>query len=313
MLTQAHEAALVDTAQFKLGMDLLTRLENVRSFAERIEILERAEEEFDQLDVREHAIRVADAAASLASHCGFPSEYANRLRNATRLHDVGKLFMPMAILGKEGRPTEFEFELIKEHARHGGELLGRHAPAFVANVARYHHERYDGRGYNGLAGEDIPVEARLVQIADVHDALRSRRAYKAGMSEAETLEKMVAIQGERGGVAFDPHFLRRFVEMRLAEDHGIPADAAARLSAFVKSDPMTEISAAVDREAFEGWEVDKRGTRRKYFVDPETDYRKLAEMRDAFGEVKYRLPLPGNDPAAAIEAARDRSPRTPRL
>ena len=311
MLTQSHEAALADTRQFDLGMDLLSRLRRVTSFAERIDILEQAEEVFDQLEVRAHAMRVADAARDLALHCGFDEGYANRLYNATRLHDVGKLFMPMRILEKDGRPTEEEFALIKEHARHGGDLLGASAPEFVSNVARYHHERYDGGGYNGLVGENIPLEARLVQIADVYDALRSKRSYKPGFSEEATIERLVGMQSQ--GVQFDPYLLRRFVEMRLAADHGkeIGPEARSRFEAFVKSPPMKEIDAHPAQDIFEGWKIDSKGARRRYEYDPAIEYDKLAELRDRFGGVKFSAEpqkprtAVGHEPANDDRPARD--------
>lgn len=305
MLSQTHEAALADTRQYDLGMDLLSRLRHVSSFSERIALLEEAEEVFDQIDVREHASRVAVAARDLAIHCGFDTAYSNRLYNATRLHDVGKLFMPMHILQKDGRPTDEEYALIKEHARHGGDLLGPTAPEFVTNVARYHHERYDGNGYNGLVGEDIPLEARLVQIADVYDALRSKRSYKEGFSEEVALERMVHMQAQ--GVMYDPYYLRQFVSMRLEADleREISPEAAARLDAFAKSSPMTEIDNFPEPDTFSGWKIDAKGTRRRYEYDDAIEYNKLAEMRDKLGTVKFDIrdqkprmadiPAPAND------------------
>lgn len=292
MFTQLHQEALADTRQFDLGIDLLTRLRGVISFRERIELLEKAEEAFNQLEVREHAIRVAAAVRDLALHCGFDDLYANRLYNATRLHDIGKLFMPMHILEKDGRPTADEFAVIKEHARHGGDLLGENAPEFVTNVARYHHERYDGAGYNRIVGENIPLEARLVQIADVYDALRSKRAYKPGLSEEMTLERMVDMQGHNGGVMFDPYLFRRFVEMRLAADHDreIGAEATTRLATFAKTSPMTEIDASPDKTVFEGWEVSSKGWRKRKELDTEIDYEKVMEARNPVGELVFTSP-----------------------
>nr|WP_250807691.1 HD domain-containing phosphohydrolase [Neorhizobium tomejilense] len=311
MLTQLHEEALANTRQFDLGMDLLSRLRAVTSYSERIQLLERAEEAFDQLEVRAHAIRVADAARELSLHCGFDQTYANKLYNATRLHDVGKLFMPMHILEKDGRPTEDEYALIKEHARHGGDLLGDSAPEFVRNVARFHHERYDGEGYNGLVGENIPLEARLVQIADVYDALRSKRSYKPGLSEETTLERMVNMHSK--GVMFDPYYLRRFVEMRLDADldKEIGAEATARLTAFAKSSPMTELEAHPQRDIFEGWKIDAKGTRRRHEYDADIDYNKLTEMRDVLGNVKFKVEEQTLRFVAEFEAANDDRP-TPR-
>lgn len=316
MLTQSHAQALAQTGQYDLGMDLLSRLQRVTTYAERLDILEEAEEMFGQLDVRAHATRVAESARSLALHCGFDDTYANRLYNATRLHDIGKLFMPMYILNKDGRPTDEEFALIKEHARHGADLLGPSAPEFVLNVAHYHHERYDGGGYHKLAGEDIPLESRLVQIADVYDALRSKRAYKPGLSEQATLQAMINMQQGKG-VSFDPYLFRRFIDMRLAADidKDISADMTASFAAFAKTSPMMDFEAVSDKSVFGGWEIDTKGQRRKYVYDEEIDYNKLAEKRDALGNVTFVLSEQTPRDKLSVASANDDTPsaRAPRF
>jgi hypothetical protein len=271
-------------------MDLLSRLQRVTTYSERIDILEEAEERFGQLHVREHAIRVAERARELAIHCAFDEAYANRLYNATRLHDVGKLFMPKHILEKPGRATDEEHLIIKEHARHGGDLLGASAPEFVVNIARYHHERYDGNGYNNLVGENIPFEARLVQIADVYDALSSKRSYKPDLPEDRVLDIMVSSQRE--GVMFDPYLLRRFVEMRLSADHDqkISPEMKEKFEKFVESDPNDDLKEVADPSIFDGWEISSAGQRRKNMFDEEINSNVVCETRDAFGGVTFRLP-----------------------
>jgi response regulator RpfG family c-di-GMP phosphodiesterase len=310
MFSQTHATALAQTRQYDLGMDLLSRLQRVTTYSERIDILEEAEERFDQVHVREHAIRVAERARELALHCGFDEAYANRLYNAARLHDVGKLFMPKHILEKPGRATDEEHLIIKEHARHGGDLLGASAPEFVVNIARFHHERYDGKGYNNLVGENIPFEARLVQIADVYDALSSKRSYKPDLPEERVLDIMVSSQKE--GVMFDPYLLRRFVEMRLAMDHDrkVSPEMTAKFEAFVKSHPNDDLKEVADRSIFEGWEIAAGGQRRKTSIDDGV----VLETRDAMGAVTFRLPEPKAETSLDIEVADTaRAPIGPRF
>ncbi|MCS4089526.1 HD-GYP domain-containing protein [Rhizobium sp. BK176] len=311
MLSQTHATALAQTRQYDLGLDLLSRLQRVTTYSERIDILEEAEERFDQIHVREHAIRVAERARELSLHCGFDEGYANRLYNATRLHDVGKLFMPKHILEKPGRATNEEFLIIKEHARHGGDLLGASAPEFVVNIARFHHERYDGNGYNNLVGENIPFEARLVQIADVYDALSSKRSYKPDLPEERVLDIMVSSQKE--GVMFDPYLLRRFVEMRVAADHDrkISPEMAEKFSKFVESHPNDDLKGVADPSVFEGWEIASGGQRRKTALDDGV----FLETRDAMGAVTFRLPEPKAVDVHDVEAADNASsgPRGPRF
>lgn len=132
---------------------------------------------------------------------------------ASVLHDVGKIAVPTPVLAKPGPLTAEEFELVKTHTVAGFELLqspslrddrvpsASHFLKVAANIARSHHERWDGTGYpDGLAGEEIPLEARIVSIADVYDALRSERPYKSGWSHRHTVEKILADAGR----AYDP-------------------------------------------------------------------------------------------------------------
>lgn len=313
MLSNSHAAALAQTRQYDLGMDLLSRLQRVTSYSERIDILEEAEERFGQLHVREHAIRVAERARELALHCGFDESYANRLYNATRLHDVGKLFMPKHILEKPGRATDEEHLIIKEHARHGGDLLGSSAPEFVVNIARFHHERYDGNGYNNLVGENIPFEARLVQIADVYDALSSKRSYKPDLPEERVLDIMISSQSE--GVMYDPYLIRSFVEMRLAVNHDKPFSLEMRdkLAKFVASQPSDDIRNVSDPSIFEGWDISADGQRSRKVHDENIEGDVLVEKRDALGMVTFRLL--DRTPAAEFETGNSTAPaqRGPRF
>lgn len=151
------------------------------------------------------------------------------IASAAAMHDVGKVAIPDSILLKPGRLTEEEYELMKEHTVKGCEILDSMATLQDENyykysyeICRYHHERYDGRGYpDGLVGDDIPLAAQVVAVADVYDALVSKRIYKDAYSH-DTAYQMI-MNGECG--AFDPRLLECFVlaknEMEaLAREYG---------------------------------------------------------------------------------------------
>ena len=135
-------------------------------------------------------------------------KFRDNLINAAPMHDLGKITVPDAILNKPGRFTPDEYEKMKDHAANGAriihKLLDGTDEAFhvmAESVAQFHHERWDGKGYpDGLKGEEIPLEARIMAVADVYDALVSKRVYKERMS----FEKADAIMMEGMGSQFAP-------------------------------------------------------------------------------------------------------------
>ena len=136
---------------------------------------------------------------------------------AAILHDVGKIAVPDAILNKPGRLTAEEFEIMKTHTVQGAALLGRipqlrghRAYRYAVDIARHHHERWDGRGYpDGLRGEEISLWAQVVSLADVYDALSCKRVYKDAFPRERALEMIR--DGECG--VFNPELLRCFFEI----------------------------------------------------------------------------------------------------
>jgi HD-GYP domain-containing protein (c-di-GMP phosphodiesterase class II) len=120
------------------------------------------------------------------------------------LHDCGKIGVPDNILGKPGKLSEEEFEIIKSHTVRGGQILSNFKSLEDANEgALYHHERYDGRGYpEGKAGEDIPLIARMICVADSFDAMNTNRVYRKMLSK----EKIVSEIETNKGKQFDPRF-----------------------------------------------------------------------------------------------------------
>ena len=147
------------------------------------------------------------------------SVYMENLWKAAPLHDIGKIKISDTILQKPGKLTDEEFELMKMHASEGGKIIDvtmgaiddREYLDMAHQVARYHHERWDGSGYpDGLRGEEIPLCARIMAVADVFDALVSKRCYKKAM----TVEKAYSIIQESSGSHFDPVVAEAFIRIR---------------------------------------------------------------------------------------------------
>ena len=145
--------------------------------------------------------------------------YVRFLKRAAPMHDIGKIVVPDAILKKPGRLTPAEFEQMKRHASEGGRIVheildGYEDPEYIqitANIAMHHHEKWDGSGYpDGLKGEQIPLCARIMAIADVFDALVSPRIYKSPMSYEEAYE----IIQEGIGIHFDPIIAKEFLNIK---------------------------------------------------------------------------------------------------
>ena len=155
-----------------------------------------------------HCERVADLACAIAARGGFDAQALFWLRVGALLHDVGKLIVPSEVLNKPGKLTPEEWALLRRHPEAGVEMLADiEFPWDVLPVVESHHEWWDGGGYpRGLAGEAIPLAARIVCIADVYDALTSTRSYKRAM----THEEAVDVMRQKAGSQFDPELWARF-------------------------------------------------------------------------------------------------------
>jgi len=151
-----------------------------------------------------HSGRVAKYSREIARRAGYSEQRQQEIYVMGVLHDVGKIGVPDAIINKPGRLTDEEFEVIKTHPATGARILSaiEEMPGLAVG-AHWHHERYDGRGYpDGLAGEDIPEEARIIAVADAYDAMTSNRSYRDAMPQEKVREQV-----ERGrGTQFDPRF-----------------------------------------------------------------------------------------------------------
>jgi response regulator RpfG family c-di-GMP phosphodiesterase len=180
------------------------------SEAELVRRLSMAVEYRDD-DTGAHVERVSRLCGDLAARAGLGAAASDLMRHASPLHDVGKVAIPDAVLLKPGRLTDEERAVIETHAQLGYELLRGSASdvlRLAATIAWSHHERYDGAGYpRRLAGEEIPVEGRIVAIVDVFDALSSDRVYRPAFPP----ERVEAMMREGHGTQFDPDLLDLFL------------------------------------------------------------------------------------------------------
>jgi response regulator RpfG family c-di-GMP phosphodiesterase len=189
----------------------------------------------NDVETGNHLLRVNEYSALLATTMGLPDTLVTELRHFAQMHDVGKIRVNRNILLKKGTLTHDEWEEMKRHTVYGVEILGDSPRLDVARqIALSHHENWDGSGYpHGLKGEEIPLAARVVKLADAYDALRSRRAYKPVRSGQEAYGVIVYGDGTRARPEeFDPDVLAAFrscagemdaIFQRLG-DSGEPAD-----------------------------------------------------------------------------------------
>jgi putative two-component system response regulator len=158
-----------------------------------------------------HILRMANYSRLIAKHLGLSQEDQDLILMAAPMHDIGKVGITDNILLKPGKLTPPEFEIMKQHAEFGYELLQGSTSKVLqagAEIARGHHEKYDGTGYpNGKKGEEIPLFSRIVAVADVFDALTSSRPYK----KAWTLEQAVDFLNAGAGTHFDPACVQAFL------------------------------------------------------------------------------------------------------
>lgn len=160
---------------------------------------------------RGHSYRVAEYAALIAEELGWDKKEIRNLKNAAHLHDIGKIGIPDNILNRPTRLTEEEFQVIKEHTVIGAEILKNITLIdHVKEVARSHHERYDGMGYpDGLKGEEISLYARVIAIADCYDAMKSRRIYRNPLGDEVIYNEI----SRNCGSQFDPKIAGVFLKM----------------------------------------------------------------------------------------------------
>lgn len=160
-----------------------------------------------------HIRRIGLYAAEIGRQLGWSAYQVDDIASAAPMHDIGKIGIPDAILKKPGRLTPAEYKVMQAHTRIGADILsGSDVPMvqMARDIAGCHHEYFDGTGYpNGLAGDDIPISARIVAIVDVYDALVHQRVYKEAMPEDQAMALMTKLRGRQ----YDPEIFDLFVSL----------------------------------------------------------------------------------------------------
>ena len=194
-------------AQYALRREVQLRADTRAALASLVDVVELRDPY-----TAGHSQRVAASARDLATWLGLPGEEADVVETAGRVHDLGKVGMNPALLTKVGPLTEEEWEQVRQHPGHGAAIVGKFAGyRGCAVLVRHHHERWDGGGYpDGLAGEAIPLGARILAVADAYDAMTSARAYRP----ASGSDAVLRILEEGAGVQWDPRVVEAFIEYR---------------------------------------------------------------------------------------------------
>jgi response regulator RpfG family c-di-GMP phosphodiesterase len=210
----AYDAEVVKNLALQTRyMDAISaqRIQTEEAFQYTIISLARAAEANDE-DTGNHIVRVGQYSAALCRHIGYPDELAEIIALQSQLHDVGKIHISPETLKKPGKLTNAEIAQMREHPLFGAKIIGNHPRLEIARtIALHHHERWCGGGYPfGFSGTAIPLDARIVALADTYDALRNSRSYKLGFDHDTAYRIIVEGDGRTEPSHFDPDLLSAF-------------------------------------------------------------------------------------------------------
>jgi len=179
------------------------------NFASKLAVVAEAHDD----GTGKHIYRVGELAAFIGRKLSLDDEQLFNLKTYAPLHDIGKIFIPSEILNKPGKLSNAEWELMKKHTIFADRLLDDPYFEIARNIAVYHHEKYDGSGYPyGLKGDKIPIEAAIVSLVDIYDALRSKRSYKSALTHKEAFEIITKGDNKTNPEHFNPEVLKVFIE-----------------------------------------------------------------------------------------------------
>ena len=250
LIKTIHDIQAMESSRQKIEMD--ERRNQMEAISlQMMQTLSTTIEAKDEY-TRGHSHRVAEYAALIAEELGWDIKEIRNLRNAAHLYDIGRIGIPDSILNKPTRLTEEEYAVIKEHTIIGAEILKNITLIdHVKEVARSHHERYDGKGYpDGLKGEEIPLYARIIAIADSYDAMKSRKIYRNPLADEIIYNEILQSRGKQ----FDPDiadvFLKLLDENRVAIDEDGDSDTEFEFERFITS-VMSTMKRQEESEGFD--------------------------------------------------------------
>jgi len=187
-----------------------------------IDVIDTALDERDPY-TRNHSRRLVTLASKTGQLCGLDLSDIQLLQLAANMHDIGKIGIPDSVLLKPAKLDPVEWEVMKTHSIKGERIISKVQAENiqpVSHIIRHHHEQFNGNGYpDGLMGEQIPYQARIISVCDCYDAMTTTRVYSRARSHEDTLKIMYAEEGEKS----DPYIFRKFIEV-VGNGNEFPAD-----------------------------------------------------------------------------------------